>query len=320
MSGDVRIGIIGTDNTHAYQVAAFVNGWAEDEPIPARLPNGVPVPDMYLWATLLRRLENDPTADVPIGGARVTSLWSADSGDAERLARAAGIERVCERPEQVCEDVDAVMVLSEDPSTHLPYATPALEKGLPTYVDKPLAETVEVGRELFALAERHGTPCYTGSAIRWSTEFRAARDQVLERYGRPKAIYVPCPLGVDLYGIHAVEMVNLFLGNDVASVRAMAGHDRQVVLLDYADGTTAVFEHLNFLRWPTYSTTLYGEAWEHRVVLQEVSATMLAFVRAFVDFARGGPVPVPPAESLRLIELVDAAREALRTGRPVAFS
>lgn len=317
---DVRIGIIGTDNTHAYQFTAFMNGWGEDEPIPVRLPNGVSVPDMYLWATLLRRLENEPSADVPVSGARVTALWSADRSDADRMARACGIETVCATPEEACEDVDAVMVLSERPETHLPYARYALERGLPTYVDKPLAESVEAGREIFAVAERCGARCFTGSAIRWSPQFLAARDHVRSQFGQARALYVPCPLGLKLYGVHAVEMVNLFLGHDVESVQVLGGSDRQVVLLEFRDGASAVFEHLNFLRWPTYSATLYGETWDYRVVLDEPGPTMLAMTRAFVDFARGGPVPVPPSESLRLIEIVAAAEEALRTGRRVQLA
>jgi len=310
-----RIGIIGTDNTHAYTYGAFINGWAEDEPIPVRTTAGAPVPDMYLWATLLRRLEHDPAAEVPVPGARVTAIWSADRADAERIARACGIATVCDSPEQACEDVDAVMVLSERPETHLPYARRALERRLPTYVDKPLAETAEAGAEIFAVADCLGAPCYTGSGVRWSPELLAAREEVRGS----RAVHVQCPLGLELYGIHAVEMVNLFLGHDVATVQAIGAADRQVVLLEYHDGASALFEHLNFVRWPTYAATLYGETWHHRVAFDDPAPTALAFVRAFVEFARGGPVPVPAEESLRLIELVAAAERALALpDRPAA--
>lgn len=311
---EARIGIIGTDNTHAYTYGAFINGWSEQEPIPARLRGGTPVPDMYLWATLLRRLEHEPGAQVPVPGARVTALWSADPADAERVARACGIARVCDRPEQACEGVDAVMVLSERPETHLPYARCALERGLPTYVDKPLADTREAGAEIFALADRHGARCYTGSGIRWSPEFLAARDRARDMPSGIRAVHVQCPLELELYGIHAVEIVNLFLGHAVATVQAVAARDRQVVLLEYRNGASAVFENLNFVRWPTYSATLYGDTWHHRVAIDDPAPAALAFVRGFVEFARGGPAPVAAGESLRLIEIVAAGRRALSVG------
>lgn len=313
---EARVAIIGTDNLHAYMYAAFMNGWAESEPVPARLPNGTPTPTTHLWAALLRRLENDPSANVPVKGARVTSVWSADRGDAERLARACGIATVCERVEDACDEVDAVMVLSERPESHLPYARPALERGLPTYVDKPLAETPAKGREIFALAERSGARCFTGSMLRWSPDLLAARDYLQSRRGPIRGVSVQCPLDLELYGIHCVEMVNMFLGNDVASVEAIAGRDRQVVLLEYAD-SSAVFEHLRFLRWPLYGITFYAEQWHHRVVIEDVAPAALAFVERFVDFARGGPAPVTPEESLQLADIVTAARLSVSDRRRV---
>lgn len=315
---ELRIGIIGTDNTHAYPFTAFLNGWAADEPIPVALPNGTPVADMYLWATYLRQ-QVESGADLPVPGARVTSLWSADLREAELIGRACGVPNLCETPESVCADVDAVMVLSERPETHLPYASFALERGLPTFVDKPLAESADAGRKIFELAERHGAACYTGSGLRWTPELLAAREHVRAHLGEVRAVHVPCPLELELYGIHAVEMVNLFMGHDVARVRAIGGQGRQVVLLEYADGRTAVFDHLDFVTWPSYSALLFGQRWEHRVVLDGVGPSLASVVRTFVDVARGAPAPVTAAESLRLNEIVAAAREALRSGEVVSI-
>ncbi|WP_162606242.1 Gfo/Idh/MocA family protein [Jiangella asiatica] len=317
---ELRIGIIGTDNTHAYPFTAFLNGWALDAPIPAVLPDGTPVADMYLWGTYLRQQTEAGATDVPISGARVTSLWSADPREAALLGRACGIENLCETAESVCAAVDAVMVLSERPETHAAYAAMALERGLPTFVDKPLADSLDAGREIFELAERHGVPCYTGSALRWAPDLIAAREYVRTRLGAVRAVHVPCPLELELYGIHAVEMVNLFMGCDVATVRAIGGTERQVVLLEYADGRTAVFEHLGFVTWPAYSACVYGDRWEHRVVLDGVGPAMAATVRAFVEVARGATVPVCPPESLRLNEIVFAARESLRSGKVVSLA
>lgn len=311
---DASIGIIGTDNTHAHTYAAFINGWSEEEPAPTRLPNGASVPEMHLWAMLLRQLEGDPVAQVPVPGARVTAVWSADRWDAERIARACGIDRVCGRPDEACEDVDAVMVLTERPESHLPYARLALERGRRTYIDKPLAESLDAAREIFAIADRLGVPCFTGSVARWSPELLAGRDYVLGRFGRPRALYVSCPLDLELYGIHCVEMVNLFLGSDVTSVEAIQGADRQVVLLQYRNGASAVFEHLKFLRSPSYSITVYGETWQHRIPLDEPYIPLLEFARSFVDFARGGPAPVSPEETLQLIAILAAAQQSLSDG------
>lgn len=313
----VRIGMIGTDNLHAYAFASFINGWAEQEPIPVRLPSGVQVPGMYSWATLLRRMAAGLSAERPVSGARVTSIWSADRREAELIARGCGISTVCEEPADACEDVDAVMVLSERPESHLLFARPALERGLPTYVDKPLAESVAVGREIFALADRHRAKCFTGSAVRWSRELRAERDFISSQHGDVRGVHVSCPRDVEFYGIHAVEMINLFLGCEVASVQAMGCADREVVLLSYRNGASALFENLKFMRSPILSVTAYGETWTRRIVPEDGQACMLALVKEFVAFAQGGQAPVGAEESLRLIGIVAAARESLRSGQRV---
>lgn len=316
----VRVGVIGTDNFHAYSFSAFMNGWDEREPIPARVPDGRLALSMYSWGALLRGLEDDASADVPVSGARVTALWSADEREGELLGRACGIERVCAKPEEACEDVDAVMVLSESPETHLPYARFALERGLPTYVDKPLAPDLETGREIFTLADRYGGRCFTGSAVRWSRQLLTVRDYVAARWGDIRAVHVSCPSRLELYGIHAVEMINLFLGSDVESVHTVAGKDREVVLLSYRDGRSAVFENLSFLRYPHLAVTLYGDTWEHRVTLDDGQECLLALVRKFVEFAQGGDLPVHPNESLKLIEIVTAAKQSHQTGHKTTLT
>lgn len=309
----VRVGVVGSDNTHAFPLCAFLNGWSEGVPVPVRLPDGRAVPNFSLWGSLLRRLEAGGSAGVPVGGARVSAVWSADRREAELLAGACGIDRVCESPEQACVDVDAVMVLSEDPGTHLGYARPALEQGLPTFIDKPLAESVGVGREICRLAERHGARWFTGSALRWSPELDTVRGEV-GRLGGVRAVHIQIPGEVELYGIHAVEVANLFLGCDVVSVRAMSGPGRQVVLLEYRDGRSAVFENLSFLRWPVYTVGLYGDTW-HRGVELEPPSSLLALVQKFVDFARGAPTPVAPEESIRLLEIATTATQALKENK-----
>ncbi|TDD93969.1 Gfo/Idh/MocA family protein, partial [Jiangella asiatica] len=275
-----------------------------------RLPSGAAVPDMYLWASLLRRLENQPGSGVPVRGARVVSIWSEDHTDAQRVARACQIDSICATPEEVCDGVDAVMILSERPETHLPYARAALERGLRTYVDKPLADTPDAAREIFTLAERHGAPCYTGSAVRWSPEFLAAREHIRTKPNRAKALHVQCPLGLDLYGIHAIELANLFLGHDVDTIHTTTGPDRQIVLLTYTNGATALLDHLNFLRWPTYAATIHADTWHHHVTLDDPAPTLLAFTRTFADFANGAPPPVNPQESLHLINILTTTQRS----------
>ncbi|GHE98775.1 dehydrogenase [Amycolatopsis deserti] len=315
-----RIGVIGTDNSHAYAYSAFLNGWADSEPVPTRLPDGTSVPDMYLWAALHGRLRNAARSPVPAGDARVTAIWSDDRRDAERVARACGIDRVCASPREACEDVDAVMVLSKEPSTHLEYARLSLQQGLPTYVDKPLAESFEAGRSIFELAADHGAPCYTGSSLRWSPELLTVRDAVRRRPGPPRTVSIQCPLSIELYGIHGVEMANMFLGSAVDSVQSLTASGRQITVLEYPDGSSALIENLEYLAWPTYSVLVGGETWHEGTTFHDPSGTSYEFVRRFVQFVHDRVPPVSARESLSLIRIVDAILASHETGRRVSVT
>ncbi|HEX2066013.1 MAG TPA: gfo/Idh/MocA family oxidoreductase, partial [Candidatus Thermoplasmatota archaeon] len=52
--------------------------------------------------------------------------------------RAYGI-RILDHPEQLLGEVDAVLVEANDGSVHLERALPFLERGVPTWIDKPFA-------------------------------------------------------------------------------------------------------------------------------------------------------------------------------------
>ena len=316
--GELRVGIMGTDNTHAYPFTAFLNGWTADVPVPTRLPNGRPVPGFALWARLLRRLATGPGAQLPIANARVTSVWSDDPAEAALLARACDVERTCATPAEACEDVDAVLVLSEDPRQHLAQARHALEGGLPTFVDKPVAEDLATAAALFSLADRFGAPCFTASSLRWAPELLAVRDELAAASEHVLTVDVAIPGAIELYGIHGVEVINLFLGHDVATVSAADAGHRQVVILGFRDGRSGLLQQLGFLTQPIYATTLYGESWSRRICL-EPPLSHLGLVRHIVEFARTGRAPVGATESIRLLRLALAAREALETGTTITI-
>lgn len=313
-SHELRIGVVGTDNTHAFPFTAFLNGWAGDVAVPTHLPNGRPVPGFALWAKLLQMLERDADAATPIPHARVTAIWSADPAEATLLSRACDIARVCNSPAEATEDVDAVLVLSEDPQQHVAHARPALERGLPTFVDKPVAHSVATATALFELAEKYAAPCFTASALRWAPELLAVRD----RHDQVVAVDMAVPGTVELYGIHAVEVISLFLGNDVATVSAVDGGHRQAVMFGYRDGRTGLLQQLSFLAAPIYATTVYGDAWSRRIEL-DPPQSHLALVRRFVEFARTGQPPIEASESIHLLRLAIAAREALATRSTISI-
>ena len=166
-----------------------------------------------------------------VEGARVVAGCAGESemmperipGYAETLT-GYGVELV-ERPEQMLGHIDAVMIESQQGSRHLERARPFLEAGLPTFIDKPLSETVADAEAIIALAERHGAPLLSCSALRYDPQVAAALART-EQLGAilsadvwTAAALHPGNPGLLHYGIHGVEVLCALMGSGCQSVQ-----------------------------------------------------------------------------------------------------
>jgi predicted dehydrogenase len=86
-------------------------------------------------------------------------------------------------------DLDAVMVLTPD-HLHEEHALRTLERGVPTFLEKPLATSTEGADRILEQARRTGTRLYVGHNMRHMPVVRTLRAAVLEgRIGEVKAIW-----------------------------------------------------------------------------------------------------------------------------------
>ncbi|MCQ8194161.1 Gfo/Idh/MocA family protein [Streptomyces rugosispiralis] len=77
------------------------------------------------------------------------------------------------------DELDLIVIASPN-RTHVPLARAALEAGLPTVVDKPLAATAAEAEELAALAEARGLLLTVFQNRRWDNDFRTLRKLLAE--------------------------------------------------------------------------------------------------------------------------------------------
>ena len=315
----VRIGIIGTANGHAAVVAGFLNGWSEEAPTPVRA-GGYLDPYYHFWQ-YQRTEEAMATGSPRAAAARVTKIWGEDRDIAERIAFACQIPEVCPSVDDACLDVDAVMVLSGDPDQQPKQAAGALERGLPTFIDKPLASSVEACNAVFALARRTGAPVFSGSGLRWATELQNAKRDFTEGFLEPiEGIYVKVPNRVEQYGIHAVEMANIFLGADVRRVSAIQDHNRCAALLSYGTGQTALIEMLHAQVRPSYCVVLYGQRHTKMVHMYDTALGFIGLFDSFLSMVSTRVAPVDEKEVVRLMEIVFAVQDACALSKPVELA
>jgi predicted dehydrogenase len=158
----------------------------------------------------LLRLVNDENR---VPDARVVAVAPVDLADPSGIDPAL----VVGAPDELIGAVDAVLVLTRDGSTHRALAEPLLTAGLPVWVDKPFATTVEDARAIIHTARQAGSVVWSRSALRFAEGVRraaelAARGELLHLHLVGPADPAGPYSGIAFYGIHLLEAAVQVLG------------------------------------------------------------------------------------------------------------
>ncbi|MFA6472033.1 MAG: Gfo/Idh/MocA family oxidoreductase [Candidatus Latescibacterota bacterium] len=94
----------------------------------------------------------------------------------ETFTKKLGVKNVVKQPADMLNLVDAVFIT--DPEDSLNLARPFLQKGLPVFINRPMAYTIKDAREIVKLAKASGSVLVTGSCIPWMNEFQVARSRI----------------------------------------------------------------------------------------------------------------------------------------------
>jgi len=164
--------------------------------------------------------------DVSLYDGRTTAQWCEQFGATP-----------CDSIEELCEKSDVILVLApSDPEKHLPYAKAVLPFGKPTYIDKTFTPNTAEAREIFAIAQKHGTPFFSTSALRYATELdeiAGSRQLAVTGSGRSAEEYI----------VHQTEMVVKTLGAGAQKVRAAKMGLLSVFEIAYGDDRTATMTY-----------------------------------------------------------------------------
>lgn len=86
---------------------------------------------------------------------------------AEEMNSRFGVQ-IAERPEQVAEQCDAVLLLSADGRVHAKLFEAIVPYGKPIFIDKPLALSMKEAAAIAKLAEQWSVPIMSSSALRYA--------------------------------------------------------------------------------------------------------------------------------------------------------
>ena len=190
----------------------------------------------YAWAEL----------DVSLVDKVTTDEWCAKYG-----------VQKCDTIEELCEKSDVILVLApSDPDKHLGYAEKVLPYGKRTYIDKTFAPDYETACKIFDIAEKHGTPFFSSSALRFAEELNNIENPT-------SMITIGGGGSIQEYIVHQCEMVVKKMGTDIASVVANPHGTQMFITVNFESGKTATMIYGRSMPFGSYMANAEGkEGWK----------------------------------------------------------
>lgn len=294
-AADIRLGIIGLDTSH---VVAFTE------------------------------VLNNPDAKGHVPGAKVVAAFKGGSPDIpSSIEKVEGYTttlrdkygvKIYDTIEQVCNEVDAILIESVDGRPHLAQARIVIAAKKPLFIDKPVGGTLHDAIEILRLAEEAGVPLFTSSSLRFAKNTQAVRQGSI---GKVMSAETTSPASLEKnhpdlywYGVHGCESLFTVMGTGCESVERRTTADGKIeVAGTWKGGRTGIFRESK-----TYSGKAIGEKGEASVGSFDGYAPLVVEI---VKFLQTRQSPVPTAETIELFAFMEAADESKRQGgKPVLIS
>ena len=286
----IRIGIVGSDNSHAIALSQLCN-------------------------------LNDTPERKAIRGAKVVALFGLVPERNEEVAKAGKIPTIVKKPTDMIGMVDAVFVVFRHGGLHYRYVRPFIEAGIPAFVDKPLACSTADAKKILALAKSKKVLLTSYSTVRWAKGTQELIARCGELGGARSGVF-GCPSdptseygGIHFYAIHAVECMQQVMGMGVTEVAARQSGKNTVAAISYGDGRTATLHLLADSKHGFYATAFCKEGVAGGAL--DISDCYVAGLTRILKMLRTGQRPLADEAMLEPIRVLDAIVKSVASGQTV---
>lgn len=295
---EIRIGLIGLDTSHVVAFTKLLN----DSKAKDHVPGGKVVAAF-----------KGGSPDLPDSASRV-------DGYTKQLETEFGV-KIVPTIDELCRQVDAVMLESVDGRPHLEQARPVIKAGKRLFIDKPVAGSLRDAVKIYRLARESKVPVFSSSSYRYYEGLVDLKKMDVGEI-RGAISYGPChlePHHPDLYwyGVHPTEALFTVMGTGCQSVVRVSAPDTDVVTGIWSGGRVGTLRGLRNASSPNKVIVFGSKA----VAEQKPGGNYAPLLREVIKFFQTGLAPVTSEETIELFAFMEAADESKRQGgRPVKIS
>ncbi|MFT5469800.1 MAG: putative dehydrogenase [Verrucomicrobiales bacterium] len=267
---------------------------------------------------------------LPFSDTRISHYYEEDPKISQLFADSFPGVEVATSIEQMVEEVDAVWLgdASGTGDDHFDLIAPALEKGLPTFCDKPIGQTVEGTRKILELAKKHKAPIMSGSIFSYEWGVEETRRLVAKgELGEVQHVAASLMGGYSpeswfVYGQHPCWSLVTLLGGGVESVSLHAQGSSAHGLVVYPEAPSA---EIWYGRPDLRTGNQYNETAVHftKGLYRFTPAIegnfwfghhyeMFNMARAFREMIRTGVEPAPHEEIMAVTAMIYAGAKSLK--------
>lgn len=278
----MKIGIIGAENIHTAAIAKTIN------------------------------------IEKKIKGFSVDYVWGETLAFARTAAESGQIPNIVKTPKQMLGKVDAVVIDHRHAKYHLKAALPFVERGIPTFIDKPFCYRTDEGKRFLKRARMNNTPVTSFSTIPHQRSFK----QLVRKMAGMGDIlagvtYGSCDLkskygGIFFYGIHQVEMALAAFGYDVSSVLVTKDGNGSIGQLIYSSGKIVT---MNLIKegYSGFAITIVGSGGIYHQSITFDKNPYLNGIKMFCDMFGTCKEPLTHERLLKSVQVLEALERSVKS-------
>ena len=266
---------------------------------------------------------NNPDAGPEFTGYKVVSAYPKGSSDIESsVKRIPGYTeeikkygvKIAESIKELLDNVDAVLLETNDGRLHLEQALSVFKAGKPVFIDKPVAASLKNVIAIYEAANQFHVPVFSSSSLRY---IQGTKQIAQGMYGKVLGVDVYSPAYLekthpDLFwhGIHGVEMLYTIMGTGCKKIIRVTTQDTDIVVGEWEDQRIGNFRGLRSGKLE-YGGTVYAET---AIVTLGTNPGYNPLLQQIIKFFETGESPVDPKDTLEIYAFMEAADESKRKG------